>query len=229
MGIFLKKVVKKLVGKKTYSFMLNTPLGRKLHDTLHENNTSSRDFLLQCLPKNSVGLEIGVNNGDFSERILELTQPKKLHLIDPWKFFDDDSFISTPYGKNHISNQFEMDNKFENVRKKFSNEISENKVIIHRGFSEEIMPTFENNYFDWVYIDGNHLYDFVKNDLHFCNEKTKDNSLITGDDYYPDSISKDFSKGGVKKAVDEFVDTGAAQFIQLKNNQFIIQKNNELA
>lgn len=228
MGMFLKKVIKKLVGKKTYSFMLNTPLGQKLHDNFHENNPTSRDFLLQCLPRNSIGLEIGVNNGDFSERILEIVSPKKLHLIDPWKFFDDDSFDSTPYGKNNILNQIEMDKKFENVKKRFSKEIYKKQIVIHRDFSKEIMPKFENDYFDWVYIDGNHLYDFVKQDLHFCYEKTKDNSMITGDDYYLDSISSDWSQGGVKKAVDEFVDAGFAQIIQLKNNQFILQKKTKI-
>ena len=52
--------------------------------------------------------------------------------------------------------------------------------------------------------------------------------MITGDDYYLDSISDDWSQVGVKKAVDEFVDAGFAQIIQLKNNQFILQKKTKI-
>ena len=43
-----------------------------------------RKFLLEMMPKNSVCAEIGVNQGQFSKEILEVVQPKKLHLIDPW-------------------------------------------------------------------------------------------------------------------------------------------------
>ncbi|MDJ0634304.1 MAG: hypothetical protein QNJ34_14035 [Xenococcaceae cyanobacterium MO_188.B29] len=45
--------------------------------------TIQRQFLLERLPKNSVGAEIGVHLGDFSEKILEIVKPNKLHLIDP--------------------------------------------------------------------------------------------------------------------------------------------------
>ena len=224
MEIILKKIIKRLAGRKIYSFLLNTPLGQKIHDNLHENSTSSRDFLLQSFPKNSIGLEIGVNNGGFSERILEIVRPKKLHLIDPWKFFDTDSMIDTPYGKGSVSSQLEMDKKFENVKKRFSNEILNGQIVLHRGFSDEIMPTFEKNYFDWVYVDWNHLYDYVKKDLQLCYEKTKDHSLITGDDYYNELPDEDWSEGGVKKAVDEFINLKKLELIQIKNHQFISKK-----
>lgn len=224
MGFFLKKIIKKLAGRKTYSFLLNTSLGQSIHDNLHKNSSSSRDFLLQSFPKNSIGLEIGVNNGDFSERILEIVRPKKLHLIDPWKFFNTDFYNNTPYGKDSVSTQLEMDKKFKNVKNRFLTEINNKQVVVHRGFSEKIIPSFENNYFDWVYVDGNHLYDYVKKDLKLCYEKIKYNSLITGDDYYDDLPDTDWSEGGVKKAVDEFVNLKKLELIQIKHHQFISKK-----
>lgn len=224
MEILLKKIIKKLTGRKTYSYLLNTSLGQKIHNNLHENSTSSRDFLLQSLPKNSIGLEIGVNNGDFSERILEIVRPKKLHLIDPWKFFDSNSYNDTPYGKESVSGQLEMDKKFENVKNRFSTEILNEQIMIHRGFSEKIILTFEDKYFDWVYVDGNHLYDYVKKDLQLCYDKCKNNSMITGDDYYDDLPENDWSEGGVKKAVDEFVNMKKLELIKIKNHQFISKK-----
>ena len=224
MIIPVKKIIKKLAGRKTYSYLLNTSIGKKIHNDLHKNSSSSRDFLLQNFPKNSIGLEIGVNNGDFSERILEIVRPKELHLIDPWKFFDSDFYKDAPYGKDNVKNQLDMDKKYESVQKRFSNEILNGQIVIHRGFSEEIMPKFDNDFFDWIYVDGNHLYEYVKKDLQLCYEKIKDYALITGDDYYDLPPDGDWSEGGVKKAVDEFIHLKKLELIQVKNHQFISKK-----
>ncbi len=40
--------------------------------------------LLSRMKKNAVCAEIGVNKGDFSSQIIQITKPKKLHLIDAW-------------------------------------------------------------------------------------------------------------------------------------------------
>lgn len=216
----LKKLVKVVVGRNGYGFLLNTKLGNKLHDYLHSQSNTSRDFLLQMLPKHSIGAEIGVNDGDFSERILEIVMPKKLHLIDPWKFECDEFYKTAPYGYENVADQQMMDEKYKSVQSKFNTEINKEKIIINRGFSEEILYTFDDDYFDWAYIDGNHLYEFVKKDLDLCFKKVKNHGLITGDDYYDGG----WCNGGVKKAVDEFVNTGSVKLIRIKNNQFILQK-----
>ena len=43
-------------------------------------------MLLRRMPENGVCVEIGVWKGDFSDRILRLTRPRELYLIDPWAF-----------------------------------------------------------------------------------------------------------------------------------------------
>lgn len=220
MASLLKKFVKIIVGRNGYSFLLNTKLGNKLHDHFHSSSNTSRDFLLQALPKYSVGAEIGVNDGDFSERILEIVMPKKLYLIDPWHFESDEFYKITPYGSENVNGQNMMDKKYKYVQNKFNTEINKGKVIINRGFSEKILSEFDDEYFDWVYIDGNHLYDFVKKDLDFCLKKVKNSGFITGDDYYDGG----WCDGGVKKAVDEFIAAGLVKLICIKNNQFLLQK-----
>lgn len=50
--------------------------------------------------------------------------------------------------------------------------------------------------FDFIYIDGDHTYDFVKNDIEIWYPKVKKEGILCGHDYVWD---------GVKKAVDEFV------------------------
>lgn len=218
--MLLKKMIKRVVGRNGYGILLNSKLGSKLHDRLHSDSPTFRDFLLQLLPKNSIGAEIGVNDGDFSERILEIVMPRMLHLIDPWKFESDEFYNSTPYGGENVLSQKDMDQKYQQVESRFKNEIRKNKVIVNRGASEEILSRLNDNYLDWAYIDGNHLYDFVKTDLSLCIQKVKSGGIIAGDDY-----DGGWCEGGVKKAVDEFVNEGLLKLIQIKNNQFVLQKH----
>ena len=36
---------------------------------------------------------------------------------------------------------------------------------------------------DWIYVDGNHLYEFVRADLELSLRKARRGGFITGDDY----------------------------------------------
>ena len=47
---------------------------------------TTREILLNFLPKNGTVAETGTAEGGFAEHILKTTQPKHLHLIDPWEF-----------------------------------------------------------------------------------------------------------------------------------------------
>jgi hypothetical protein len=217
----LKKIIKKIIGRDGYSKLLNTFIGKQIHKKLHSNSNSSRDFLLRKMPEKSICAEIGVHIGDFSERILEIVQPKVFHLIDPWKLEIKDVYKKSYYGRETVKNQKVMDERLFHVKKRFEKEIKNNKIIINRGYSNEILNKFDDEYLDWVYIDGNHLYEFVKKDLEMCFLKIKNNGYICGDDYNEGG----WWDGGVKKAVDEFIlNNKNMKLIEIKANQFIIQK-----
>jgi hypothetical protein len=49
-----------------------------------------------------------------------------------------------------------------------------------------------------MYIDADHTYDSVKNDLEICKKKTKINGIISGHDYDNNKFP------GVVRAVNEF-------------------------
>lgn len=44
----------------------------------------SRSSLIELLPKHSVIAEVGVDEGEFTEELLRVVNPRKLHLIDAW-------------------------------------------------------------------------------------------------------------------------------------------------
>ena len=114
-----------------------------------------------------------------------------------------------------------MNNRYQNVLKRFNREINLGKVAIHRGYSHEVCNNFEDNYFDWIYIDGNHQYEFVKKDLELYYPKIKMGGFITGDDYYGKGH---WWQDDVKKAVDEFIATKLVKLIMIKNGQFVLKK-----
>jgi hypothetical protein len=177
-------------------------------------------FLLELLPKNSVGVEIGVHKGDFSERILQVVQPKELHLIDPWKHETSAVYDDALYGGRAKSGQVEMDRRFADVCVRFEAPVRREQVKIHRGYSTDVLSRFPDDYFDWVYIDGNHLYEYVKKDLDLSFRKTKTGGFVTGDDY----MEGGWWEGGVKKAVDEFANSQAAQLVEIRHGQFIFRR-----
>jgi hypothetical protein len=145
----------------------------------------NREILLKSLPKNGIIAELGIDKGDFSNKILSLTQPKKLYLIDIWG-----------------SERYNID-KMVYVKKRFQKEIETGKVIIIRGTSEEELLKFENGYFDWVYIDTAHTYQQTVKELELCRIKVKDGGILAGHDYCQGDITN-AQAYGVVQAVNQF-------------------------
>jgi len=115
-----------------------------------------------------------------------------------------------------------LDERYASVIETFSQNIYDQQVKVHRGYSTDILQKFQDQYFDWVYIDGNHLYEYVKKDIELSLQKVKSGGYITGDDYGEGG----WWQGGVKKAVDEFANNQAVQLVEIRNSQFIFRKNN---
>jgi hypothetical protein len=179
-----------------------------------------RAFLLKYFPPGSVGAEIGVYKGDFSRRLLDDVKPEKLHLIDPWKYEDAEIYQNAWYGGHAEGQQSELDAIHESVLERFKDEIKRGQVEVHRSSSSDATRMFQNGYFDWIYIDGNHLYEFVKKDLEMYFNLVKAGGLITGDDYHTEG----WWRGGVKKAVDEFLASHPVTLVTIRKGQFVLRK-----
>jgi hypothetical protein len=139
----------------------------------------SRVAMLDLMPKGGVCAEIGIFRCDFSSLIIEKTQPRILHLIDI---------------DSHAT---------ELAHDKFRDEISYQKIKVHLGNSPAILASMPDQYFDWLYIDGDHTYEGAKADLEATLPKIKDNGVIALNDYVF-FAPMDFGKYGVVEAVNEF-------------------------
>ena len=103
---------------------------------LEERHTRScrvlptRMHLLDHLPRGAVVAEVGVAFGDFTARILERSSPRKLHLVDAWE-----------------SDRFR--DGLAQLQKRYSKEIENGSIEIHRGLSTERLGEFPDRTFDW--------------------------------------------------------------------------------
>ena len=151
---------------------------------LHIANTQvivDRDVWLQQLPQKMIIVELGVAEGVFSEKILNITNPQLLILVDLWR-----------------AERYK--DKKSDVLKKFKNH--ENVKIIE-GISYSVAKQFEDNYFDLVYIDTDHSYDTTLKELYAYKEKVKESGYIAGHDFETGNWLSGL-KYGVKEAVYEF-------------------------
>ncbi len=135
--------------------------------------------MLELMPKGGRCAEIGVWNGGFSAAILDVTQPSELILIDPWDLLAGQS--KDEWTHKHHEDKKIMGDMYENVTARYG---KLDNVKIHKGFSADLMATYPDNYFDWVYIDGNHRYEFVKKDLEISFRKVRPGGIIAGDDFF---------------------------------------------
>jgi hypothetical protein len=159
-----------------------------------------RQTAIDLVVKNGIGAEIGVHIGDFSSVILNMAKPKKLYLIDPWKYFSESTYKDSMYGGDRVT-QKDMDGRYERVLKRFSAEISMGKVEVCRELSYEAAQHIKDGELDFVYIDGDHSYKGVAQDLRAYFPKVKKGGLIIGDDYSLGGWWKD----GIVRAFNEFV------------------------
>ena len=139
----------------------------------------TRQKLLAKLPKNAVCAEIGVWTGSFSIQILEVTEPRELTLIDPWDLISGQPDEDRSNDK-HADAKF-MSDMYQSIVDLYG---KLGNVVIRKGLSAPVLSSFPDNYFDWVYIDGNHLYDFVLKDIQISFQKVKKGGVITGDDLF---------------------------------------------
>lgn len=193
----------------------------KAHVGRAERPSDYRSFLINMLPRRSIGVEVGVWKGDFSLRLLRNVRPQEIFLIDPWRFEPSPEYERALYGSSRAGDQDQMDHVAESVKTRFADEIAKGVVEVWRAPSSEAAEHLPDASVDWVYVDGNHLYEYVRADLAAYAEKVKIGGLLTGDDYG----DAGWWENGVKKAVDEFL-ANRRDFVPVifRNTQFVLRR-----
>lgn len=82
-----------------------------------------------------------------------------------------------------------------------------NMIFVFRGFSGNILPMLKNNQFDLIFIDGDHSYKAVLQDVQNAVPLLKEGGILCGDDLELQYFEIDIENGEKNKEQDFIIDT----------------------
>lgn len=140
-------------------------------------------FLAESVQEAEIVIEIGCHKGR-STRALADNCPGTVYAIDPWKgvYFTNDNRRLFESG-DHIFTEFVKNLRYCG------------NVMVCRGTLEDFFLKLPQA--DFIFIDGDHRYEYVKKDILLSQQLLKPMGTIAGHDY------RDRSWPGVEKAVTE--------------------------
>jgi len=153
----------------------------------------NRRELMGHIPKTSIReiVEVGVCKGENAGWLLANLEPDILNLVDQWVPFtpidppsyfssDEDRQFLEKYFGGPIDQQTTFDALYQVTCDKFSDD---SRVKILRNSSRNAAATFDDNSLDIIYIDADHNYNAVLDDLFIWQGKLKDSGYIILNDH----------------------------------------------
>lgn len=165
---------------------------------LHIFETRNEMFKYYCNNiSNPKILEIGVFKGEFLDYIVKNCNNGFIEGVD---LFEGTTCSGDVDGNN--VEYHNIKNIYLELLDKYKDTLN---VKLYKSNSNDFLQNIDDNIYDIIYIDGDHSYEGVKQDLINSYKKIKNNGYIMGHDYEMNmKKAKNFYDFGVKKAVDEF-------------------------
>lgn len=164
-----------------------------------------RRWILNRVPKGSVGAEIGVFRGHFSDQICRILQPAKLYLIDPWTLVGE----TFGWGKEYTSFGTLPTAVAREQTRAFVEQHPATDSVLIEGFYPDCAGQITEP-LDFAYLDASHAYQSTLIELRHLARQVKPRGLILGDDWAPNVNDQHH---GVFRAVQEFVASSDWQII----------------
>jgi len=124
-----------------------------------------------------VGAEIGVADGRYSKFLCSKIKGLKLFCIDPWKAYGD-------YVEQHDeAGQVILTTNFEEAKKR----LAPFNCEFIRKYSMDAVKDFKDESLDFVFIDGNHSFHYVINDIAEWSKKVRSGGIVAGHDFWTSS------------------------------------------
>lgn len=131
------------------------------------------------------GAEIGVSMGYFSEAMFKAIPNLELWCVDIWE----------PYRGNRWAASKEKNETFFKIAQE---RLTKYNSHIIKDTSMNAVKQFKPESLDFVYIDANHSFDYIMEDLINWTRIVRKGGIVCGDDYY------NFRGAGVIEAVDAY-------------------------
>jgi predicted O-methyltransferase YrrM len=137
------------------------------------------------------GAEIGVLGGKYSEVLCRVMPNAKIYSIDSWRTYSEfPDFFEKDKLKNYYNYAVRILSKFKN-----------NKII--KKNSMNALKDFKDESLDFVYIDANHTFKYVYEDVEKWTKKVRKGGIVAGHDFEEHIGKKAF--GDVKPALDVYI------------------------
>jgi hypothetical protein len=147
-----------------------------------------------------VGAEVGVWKGETS-KVLLTTFPKLcLILVDPWKAWEMNSSYQETDKMGKLTEE-----QWAAIRREAEGNVKPFllRATILRKVSAEAVKLVDDRSLDFVFLDGDHSYEAVKNDIQAWTPKIRKGGILCGHDY---RASGDKWEGyGVQRAIHELI------------------------
>lgn len=146
-------------------------------------------------------VEIGTRYGESAVKINREFAIGEYICVDPYVDYEE-------YEGDDFSKVLKSDYKvFKKVSRSLKLRMG-SRVKFIREFSEKAASQIDDNYADFIFIDGNHAYEYVHEDLRNYWPKVKSGGILAGHDYWHRSISNGghFDSWMVFEAVKDFAD-----------------------
>ena len=122
-----------------------------------------------------VGAEVGVYRGRYSKILCEKMPQLKLYGIDLWE----------QYKGYH---DYEADsNDLKDAHEDAIRRTTGLNCEFKQGWSNQVVDQFEDGSLDFVFIDGNHAFEYVVTDIANWEKKVRKGGIVCGHDFdrYP--------------------------------------------
>ncbi len=139
------------------------------------------------------GAEIGVDRGLFSGDICLANPQLQLFSIDSW---------SASSFEDSVNTSAFMQNQYDRHYQSTVTRLAKFNCQVIRKASLEAIENFADNSLDFVYIDANHSFVNVADDIYRWEKKVKPGGIVAGHDYEHFPPSKD---NHVKHVIDAYV------------------------
>jgi hypothetical protein len=160
------------------------------------------------------GCEVGVEKGKNAQEMFERIPNLKLYAVDPYR-------QHLQYGYEAKAYLSRWDDRYLRMVKRQAKKRLENRnAVIIEKFSEEAVKDILDNSLDFVYIDGDHSYDFVMQDIIIWGRKVRTGGIISGHDYFYDN-DKLGRQAKVTQAVNDYTRVHGIEFYITKEDKYI--------
>ena len=178
--------------------LLRDPAGHVRHALEDAGVLSHRRQLATLLNERGLvgrAVEVGVQEGWFSEKILSRWRGEHLLSVDSWLAVPPDEYVDTA---NRTQDQH--DDAYETAKRRLAR--FGERSTVWRMTSLEAAAKIPPASLDFAYLDARHDYASVMEDLEAWIDKVRPGGIIAGHDYLDGVLPQGVF--GVKSAVDEF-------------------------